>query len=434
MGHCRPWLRAAVLLVAGIACALGAPPQLTTIQDDLYQADGTRFAGTLLIEWKSFSAAGTSTVVTQSVTVQVVNGILRVQLVPTTTAATAAYYQVRYTSKNGVQSFERWAVPPSSAPVRVRDIRISGSGSGPVVNPPGTTQLGISDITGLSTELSARPTKGTGYVNSRAAIINSSGALEGASGTATDCVHVDGTSGPCGTTAAVPGFVDAETPSGPVNGANDTFRTVNVPSPAASLLLYRNGILQKAGVDYNLIANVVTFTPVSLPQPGDIVFASYRTGNGGSSAAATGPQVLCSSTGSATGQTAASRLGTCTLPANLLQAGDRIELRYDVTHEGTASGYTTEARWAGQQLVLRGVASNEPRLTGRLELGIHGTGLVWTGQSWGNTSALVLQAGSASAATGSISLDIYGQLSTAGSDTVTLRQFTVIRYPAQTTP
>jgi hypothetical protein len=50
-----------------------------------------------------------------------------------------------------------------------------------------------SDVTNLVSDLAARPTKGLGWTASRAAVINSSGELEGAMGNATDCVLQNGT-------------------------------------------------------------------------------------------------------------------------------------------------------------------------------------------------------------------------------------------------
>jgi hypothetical protein len=51
-----------------------------------------------------------------------------------------------------------------------------------------------SDVTNLVTDLSNRPVKGGAWAVSKAAVINSSGQLDGAAGTATDCVLVNGTS------------------------------------------------------------------------------------------------------------------------------------------------------------------------------------------------------------------------------------------------
>ena len=50
-----------------------------------------------------------------------------------------------------------------------------------------------SDVTNLVTDLSNRPVKGGAWAVSKAAVINSSGQLDGAAGAATDCVLVNGT-------------------------------------------------------------------------------------------------------------------------------------------------------------------------------------------------------------------------------------------------
>jgi hypothetical protein len=130
----------------------------------------------------------------------------------------------------------------------------------------------IGTIPGLRTELDLRPARGSSYTPSRTAVINSAGAIDAALGDPTYCVRVDGTSVPC---QAVQ-FVDAEIPTGTINGANTIFTLSAAPAPAASLMVFRNGILQKAGVDYNLAGNTITFTPVSIPLTGDSLQASYR--------------------------------------------------------------------------------------------------------------------------------------------------------------
>src|SRR5215470_15784176 len=100
---------AAALLASS---AFGAPP-LTTIQDVLYKADGTRFNGTLVIRWRSFEALDTSAIAMQTVTTQVVNGALSVQLVPTANSVPSATYTVTYNSTGKFQFQEAWSVPQS---------------------------------------------------------------------------------------------------------------------------------------------------------------------------------------------------------------------------------------------------------------------------------------------------------------------------------
>lgn len=80
------------------------------------------------------------------------------------------------------------------------------------------------------------------------------------------------TSNPAGLPTA---FVDAEVPTGTVDGTNATFTLANPPVPMASLALYRNGILQKPSIDFTLSGTTVTFT-ATVPKTGDLLQAYYR--------------------------------------------------------------------------------------------------------------------------------------------------------------
>lgn len=272
----------AMALCASGTRALLAAPALTTIQDTLYKADGTRFEGIAFVQWKSFLAADTSSIPMQSVTVRINNGVLRVQLVPTTTASQGAYYLVRYNSSGSVQFNEYWSVPPSSAVLKLKDVRTANPLAGNLLPPPGgiTAPVAVADVTGLREELDARTVKATGYVANRVAMVNGNGELESVVGSAPDCVRVDGSSGPCGTAAAgtTPTFVDSETPSGTIDGSNRTFSLSAAPNPVSSVALYRNGILQKQPGDYNITGGTITFAIVSAPRPGDAIVIWYRTG------------------------------------------------------------------------------------------------------------------------------------------------------------
>lgn len=216
------WKRqaAAVMVAASLAAA---QPALTTIQDTLYKADGSRFTGTVYITWSSFVSGEAASIATANLTVPIVNGALRIRLVPTTTASAGAHYEVRYNSR-GVNDFtESWAVAPSSVTLRIRDVRIS---QGTVVGPPPVlAPVQIPDVVGLQNELALRPPKGVGFGIGRTAVINAAGQIDAASGNLNDCVRVDGSSGGCGGSSGgiVPGYADGEVPSGPVNGTNLVF-------------------------------------------------------------------------------------------------------------------------------------------------------------------------------------------------------------------
>jgi hypothetical protein len=75
---------------------------------------------------------------------------------------------------------------------------------------------------------------------------------------------------------AIPNFTDEESPAGTINGTNGTFTLLAAPSPAKSLLLYKNGMLLKQGGDYTLTGSSITFATSAIPQTGDLLLASYR--------------------------------------------------------------------------------------------------------------------------------------------------------------
>jgi len=269
------------LFRSGALCALfstmaWSQPTLTTISDVLFKADGTRFNGLANFTWISFESGNGSNIAQQMKTVRIIDGNLFVQLTPTTDAVPAAQYLVKYSSDGKIQFEENWAVPASTTTLRVRDVRTSqpifptGGGAG------GVTAIQESDVTGLVQDLVARAVKGPGYTNSRTAVINDTGGLDGAAGNPSDCVRVDGTAGPCGSRGGSVGFVDEEVPSGAVDGSNVAFSISSAPSPVSSLHLFRNGLLQKVGFDYTLSGTSITFVSAATPQPGDTVLASYR--------------------------------------------------------------------------------------------------------------------------------------------------------------
>src|SRR5215470_16231728 len=117
-----------VFALAWILCAVmaSAQPQLTTIEDTIFRADGQRFSGLANVEWRSFLAADFAAVAANSKSVTIADGVLRVSLVPTTTASPGAYYIVRYNSNGRVQFTEYWAVKPSSTSLKLKDVRLVG--------------------------------------------------------------------------------------------------------------------------------------------------------------------------------------------------------------------------------------------------------------------------------------------------------------------
>jgi hypothetical protein len=122
----------AIILAAASAAAV---PRLTTVQDVLYKADGTKFNGLLIISWNSFEANDLSNIVSQDLTVKVVDGNFRVQLVPTADSNPPTYYSVKYNGDGKIQFQETWVVGTASTPLRIRDVRASTSSSSPLAPP-----------------------------------------------------------------------------------------------------------------------------------------------------------------------------------------------------------------------------------------------------------------------------------------------------------
>lgn len=426
---------ALMTMAAGMAVA---QPALTTIQDTLYRADGTRYNGTLFITWNAFQGGDTSNIATANVTLAIVNGVLRVRLVPTTTASAGAQYNVTYNS-NGVNQFSQvWAVPPSTVTLRVRDVLVSqGSVVGP---PPVISPIQISDVVGLSNALALTTQKGVGFAIARAAVINSSGQIDGAAGSVSDCVRVDGTAGPCGGGGGgvLPNFADAEIPAGSVNGTNTAFTLAFPPAPPANLLLFRYGLRLDRGLDYSLSGTTVTFFLGSIPQPGDLLLASYRYADPSNPLGSlTSPQVVCSSNGSATASTALTQLGSCTIPAGLLGTGDRLQVEYQYNHVGSAVGFSAEVHIGSTIVVSRSAAASETVFAGKTSFGISApAGETWDTHSWGGSAVAFLAAAGAASEdiTQALVVSFRGQMAAMTSDTVAVGNFTVIRYPAQTNP
>jgi hypothetical protein len=204
----------------------------------------------------------------------------------------------------------------------LKDVRApTGSGDGQVLPPAALGEVQESDVVGLVDDLAARPSMGPGYAPSRAAYITETGALEAVSGSLSDCVRVDGTAGPCGVaTVPAPDFVDGETPAGAMNGLNAVFTLASTPSPASSLQLYRNGLLQKLGLDYTLAGSAITFATASVPGVEDVLLSSYRLA-GTSGTTSPGPQFVDGETpaGAINGLNAVFTLVSAPSPASSLE-------------------------------------------------------------------------------------------------------------------
>lgn len=434
--------RAMALLVALFSLVL-AQPRLVTIQDTLYKADGTRFTGSAVITWNAFDASDTSNIATQIVTVPILNGYLHVQLAPNSDATPPNPYTVRYQSDGLAQFSESWTIPQSVQPLRVRDVRNTPN-TGTTLPPAGQTPILEADVVGLVADLGLRPVKGPSFGLGRAAIISSSGAVETVVGNLSDCVRVDGTAGPCADPTQNPTFIDGESPLGIVDGANSAFTLINAPSPGSSLALYRNGLLQKTGFDYTLTNATVQFLTGAIPQPADTLLASYRIGGAGMLGAglSTGIQapglsnqsaeVICGSAGTTTSSTLLTSLGNCTVGANILQPGDRVEIRFSYSQSSATAGFGFQVLWGATTLAARSAGAGDTMVAGRGDAGVYSGGTQLSVESWG--TVLGFAAGVSNAGdslTAALRIDFLAQAS-AGS--VTLRNYTVLRYPGVSHP
>jgi len=419
------------LLVLSFRAVAAPPPPLTTIQDQIYRADGTPYAGYMEIEWNSFEASNQSQIAKQTLRLRIFGGQLRTQLVPTTTATPAAFYKVTYISDGKSLFTETWNVPPSDMLLRVRDVRASLPGSvvgggGGVGNVGGVL---IADVEGLQAALDERVRAGGSLVPGRVVMINALGEIETVTGADGDCVHTDGSADSCGSGGGASlgvVFRDGETPAGALNGVNNVFTLAFQPGPASSLLLYRNGLLQKTGVDYTLTGQTITFLAGATPQADDILVSAYRVAG----TPVTNPMVLCSNSGTSTNQTAFLTLGTCTIPANVLVEGDRLEVSVHYTHEGTAVGFEQQVSWGGTGLHAVIAGAGETVSVAKFEIAAGTSTIYWSEQNWGQTSTAVTSVGSLSTAYNApLTIEFRARMAGTTSETVSLRNFSVVRYP-----
>jgi hypothetical protein len=235
----------------------------------------------------------------------------------------------------------------------------------------------------------------------------------------------------------LPSFSDFEVPVGTLDGVNTVFTLTFAPSPAGSLMLFRNGLRLEIGQDYQIAGSTITFFLGSVPQPGDLLVASYRYANPSNPLSTlASPQVVCSATGGSTSATALTPLGSCTIPAGLLGAGDRLEVEYQYGHVGSAVGFTGEVHIGGTTVVSRSAAAGEGLFAGRTSFGIYSGGETFDTQSWGGSSVAFLAAagGANEDVTQALTISLRGMMASTTTDSLALRSFTVIRYPAQSNP
>jgi hypothetical protein len=429
-----------LLLAAFCGLAWGQTPGLTTIQDKLFKADGTLFNGTLTIQWSTFDVTNVGTIVQQSTSVAVVNGNLLLQLAPDSTAQPPAnVYIVQYESDGREQFAETWTVPVSAVPLTVAAVRTgtqAASGGGGSGSSGNQSQILESGVVGLVADLAQRPLKGVGFGTNGVAIVDDNGMIETAAGDPGECVFVDGTTGPCGQ----PTYADAETPGGIVDGTNNTFTLAYTPL-GSSLMLFRNGLYMTPNFDYTLAGQSFQFAAGAMPQPGDTLTGSYRvdtsaagsitplTPPGGGIIHTTSAQVICSAAGTSSSATAWTTLGGCDIPAAALLSGDRIEVQFTFAHTGTTSGFSLRLNWGNTTILARSGAAQDVGVVGRADAAVTAGGAQLGIESWGTVLPFLPGIVTAPAQSG-LEVAFQTALSTVGPDSVTLTNYTVLRFPA----
>jgi hypothetical protein len=126
-------------------------------------------------------------------------------------------------------------------------------------------------------------------------------------------------------------WVDAEIPSGLINGSNVTYTLGSTPSPSTSLRLYANGVRLRPTTDYSLAT--ATITMVAPLQTGDWFYADYRTTTVGNNVDAEIPS------GAINGSNTAFTLANAAVPSTTLHVylnGVRLRPTSDYTISGTS--------------------------------------------------------------------------------------------------
>lgn len=271
MSKFRHWLSTLLLCSTFLFHCAWAQNTLSQIRDIVHNADGTPFNGTVTITWNGFTAPNGDTIAPHSSSAQIYNGALSILLVPSTTASAGASYVATYNSNDGLTTWsETWQVPPSGTPLTLSQVRrAGGSGTGSTGTGGGSTGTGgtgggsTGSGSGSTITLPLPITQVSGLSAALASINSSIGTL---SQTIQNL--------PQGTGGAA--FIDAEIPSGSINGNNAAFTLSQNPSPATSLQLYLNGLEQTAGVDFTLTNGTVKFAANAIPRTGDEIEAYYR--------------------------------------------------------------------------------------------------------------------------------------------------------------
>jgi hypothetical protein len=107
-----------------------------------------------------------------------------------------------------------------------------------------------------------------------------------------------------------------------------------------------------------------------------------------------------------------------------------VEIRFNYQHQGTAAGFSIDIRWGASSIVHRDAGTTDTLVTGRADGGISPSGAQWSAQSWGAVLPFSATVSSASDGySGGLTIDLLGAVTPGSADTLTLTNFTVVRFP-----
>jgi len=140
-------------------------------------------------------------------------------------------------------------------------------------------------------------------------------------------------------------------------------------------------------------------------------------------------QVICSASGRSSTTAVLGSLGGCDIPASVIQPGDRFEVRFTFSKPGIGSAYDVQINWGSTTVLTRHATAKDTAFTGKAEAAVSTSETQISIESLGVMLPL-LPGIVTSLPQNGVHVDFLGGLSAAGTDTLTLTNFTVLHYPA----
>ena len=115
--------------------------------------------------------------------------------------------------------------------------------------------------------------------------------------------------------------------------------------------------------------------------------------------------------------------------------GDRVEIRFSLAHQGNSSTSEFFVYWGATVLVHRTPGTSDALIAGRAEAAVGTTGVQFDVETWGTLLAFLPGLGNAADPLSvPLKIDFQADLARAGSDSMALVNYTVLRYPAISHP